>query len=191
MTTAIYLFIFALVLAYLETQIEGKDGWAANLPTWRYNAVVKQAKHLVHASLQHRYRGKHLTGYHLAMFTLVILVLHMPLVYGYPFTFHNYSLLWSIYFLLIVMWDFLWFVINPFYSMGNFNKKKIWWHTLWIGRVPTDYIVGVALSLVVLLPYALIIGDLSIFADWFSYVIIFVSGTSITLALAPEAMHST
>lgn len=31
---------FALVLACLEIEIEGKDGWAKNLPTWRRKAVV-------------------------------------------------------------------------------------------------------------------------------------------------------
>lgn len=34
-TTNLYIFIMATVLAILEIQIEGKHGWAKNLPTWR------------------------------------------------------------------------------------------------------------------------------------------------------------
>lgn len=32
---AVYVFIMALVLAILEVQIEGINGWAKNIPTWR------------------------------------------------------------------------------------------------------------------------------------------------------------
>jgi len=32
---SIYLFVVALVLAFLEVQIEGKHGWASKLPTWK------------------------------------------------------------------------------------------------------------------------------------------------------------
>jgi len=38
-TTNIYIFVMATVLALLEIQIEGANGWARNLPTWRPHAA--------------------------------------------------------------------------------------------------------------------------------------------------------
>ena len=52
---AVFVFLFALVFALIEIEIEGKDGWAANLPTAR-NVVG------------------HLTLYHVYMVALAVLV---------------------------------------------------------------------------------------------------------------------
>lgn len=55
----IYLFITATVLAILEIQIEGKHGWAKNLPAWRpkgRNPAVRFYSRMM--------SGKEMTGYH-------------------------------------------------------------------------------------------------------------------------------
>jgi len=34
LSTSIFVFILSLIFALLEIEIEGKNGWAKNLPTW-------------------------------------------------------------------------------------------------------------------------------------------------------------
>ena len=68
--TNVYLFVLACVLAILEIQIEGKHGWAQNLPTWRpknKNWFIK-----LYAKFM---SDREPTGYHMTMFSFVILVI--------------------------------------------------------------------------------------------------------------------
>ena len=48
-----------------------------------------------------------------------------------------------------MVWDYLWFVLNPAYTVRRFRKGKVWWFEKpWIGRFPIDYYSGSALSIV-------------------------------------------
>jgi len=139
---AAYLFVMATILALLEIQIEGKDGWAKNLPCWRpqkpYNFTVRAYMFLM--------SGRELTGYHIVMFTFVLLILHLPFFAGVKW--NGQRELWtvSIYFLLSVTWDFLWHVWNPHYGVKKFNPKTISHDYNWLGPIPKDYIMGVIVS---------------------------------------------
>ncbi|MBI4036842.1 hypothetical protein HY385_00245, partial [Candidatus Daviesbacteria bacterium] len=73
MLTNIYLFLMATVLAILEIQIEGKHGWAKNLPTWRPKSQSFFVK--LYSKMM---SGKEMTGYHLSMFSFVVLIFHLP-----------------------------------------------------------------------------------------------------------------
>ncbi|MCD4705862.1 hypothetical protein K8R61_02150, partial [bacterium] len=72
-----YIFIMALVLAILEVQIEGKNGWAASLPTWRPSEKERYVKFFKKIM-----GGKEMTGYHLSMFSFVALIFHIPFFFG-------------------------------------------------------------------------------------------------------------
>ena len=51
--------------------------------------------------------------------------------------------------LLAVFWDYLWFVLNPAYTVKRFERGKVWWFEVpWLRRFPRDYYSGVALSIV-------------------------------------------
>jgi len=145
----IYLFVLAVVLAILEIQIEGPHGWAKNLPTWRPNTKNKFIGFYVKLM-----SGREPTGYHMTIFTFVLLILHMPYVFGEVFNIENWLMTISTFFMFIVLWDFLWFVMNPYHPLKNFSKEHIWWHKKWWGRAPSDYYMSVILSLVVVLPIA-------------------------------------
>ena len=190
---AAYIFVFALVVAYLETQIEGKNGWAAKLPTWRYpHANVKAvAQKTVHLVFMHRYRGKQITGYHLAMSTVLAMAFGFPFVYGYPVTWENISLQTSVYVLFVIVWDFLWFVINPYYTLQNFNRDKVWWHTTWIGRVPIIYLAGTALSFLLVLPYTFIYKTTDLTLAWLIYAGTFSIGTIVVMVAANCLIRAT
>lgn len=146
----IYLFLLAVVLAILEIQIEGKHGWAMNLPTWRPRKgswFIKVYSNFIN--------GKEVTGYHLSMFTFVLLILHLPYSFGQELNILNWSMTMSLFFIFIVLWDFLWFVMNPHYPLKKFNKQHISWHKKWWAKAPVDYYVSLLLSFIVLLPVIL------------------------------------
>ena len=53
------------------------------------------------------------------------------------------------FFALAVVWDYLWFVLNPAYTVRRFERGKVWWFEVpWLWRFPLDYYAGLALSLV-------------------------------------------
>jgi hypothetical protein len=130
----IFIFIFSVVLAALESQIEGGEGWAANLPTWK-------------PSLSHWYvrfykkamSGKDMTGYHLFIFSLVLLFFHYPYFSGKDWNLPSELTTLSFFFLVTVFWDFLWFVINPRYDFRHFWAEQVWWHKKWFLHLPVDY----------------------------------------------------
>jgi hypothetical protein len=63
-----FMVFLAFILALWEVQIEGKDGWAARLPTWRLeNAWVLKVT-----------GGRPLTGYHVFMIVFMISMVHLP-----------------------------------------------------------------------------------------------------------------
>ena len=147
--TNVYLFILAVVLAVLEIQIEGQHGWAKDLPTWRpksNNWYIQAYRKIM--------SGREPTGYHMAMFTFVLLILHLPYVFGLTLTLVHWLQTLSFFFIFVVLWDFLWFVLNPHYPIKKFTKEHIIWHKQWWGGLPRDYYVSVLLALLILVPVA-------------------------------------
>lgn len=147
-TTNLYIFLVATVLAILEIQIEGEFGWAKNLPTWR-------PKGTWYTKLYERIMsGREFTGYHLTMFSFVFLIFHLPYVFGLPFNLMDELRTMSFFFIFIVLWDFLWFVLNPYYPLSKFKAEHIWWHKKWALGAPVDYYGGILVSLLIIIPSA-------------------------------------
>jgi hypothetical protein len=132
----LYLFALCLILALLEIQIEGAQGWASGLPTWRIEA----------AWLLRLTSGKALTGYHVWFNALLIFWLHLPFWFV-PWNWASELTVFGTYFLMAVQWDFLWFVLNPNFGLGRFSKSHVRWFRNWYWGVPIDYFVGLFLSL--------------------------------------------
>ncbi len=168
---ATYLFVAALVLAYIEVQIEGKHGWAGQLPTWRggdrwYARLYRKLM-----------GGKELTGYHLGVFGFVLLFLHYPYAGIAPHWWQELRVL-SQFFLFAVFWDYLWIIINPHYGVIRRRPQNdVAWHHHWWGPFPRDYYFGILLSLAVLYP----IWSEETFREWGILAGVFVAGTVITL----------
>ncbi|QQG43071.1 MAG: hypothetical protein HYW45_02575 [Candidatus Daviesbacteria bacterium] len=138
--TNLYLFAMATVLALLEIQIEGAHGWAKNLPTWRPHPGHPLAK--IYAKFM---SGKELTGYHSAMFIFVVLIFHLPYVFGLTFTLEHWLQTLSLFFIFIALWDFLWFVFNPYHPLKNFSKNNPNHKAFFLG-LPLDYYWAIAFS---------------------------------------------
>lgn len=140
---AIYIFILATILAALEVQIEAGNGWAKNIPTWRPNPNKWYAK-----SYKKIMSGKELTGYHLFMFTFVALIFHLPFFFGINWNIAKELDVLCIFLIFVVIWDYLWFIINPHFTIKNFKGDHIFWHSKWFLGLPTDYWGAVLISLV-------------------------------------------
>lgn len=157
--TNIYLFILATVLAILEIQIEGQHGWAKNLPAWRPYSSKWYVR--LYSKIM---TGKEFTGYHLFMFLFVLLIFHLPYVFGLAFAPEHWLKTLSYFFMFSVLWDFLWFVLNPYYPLKQFKKEHILWHNKWFWKAPIDYYNGILASFLIILPLAFF--DLSFFNWW-------------------------
>jgi hypothetical protein len=137
------LWFWALGLAGIEIEIEGGYGWAERLPTW-YRKRARPYR-VFGAFMGHR----PLTGYHVFAFTIPLLLLHLPFVAGVDWTLEDELIAIATYFVLAVVWDYLWFVLNPAYTIHRFGRGRVWWFEVpWIWRFPLDYYTGIGLSLV-------------------------------------------
>jgi hypothetical protein len=137
------LWFWALSLGGIEIEIEGGHGWAERLPTWYYKRGP--FGRVFGWVMGHR----PLTGYHTFAFTIPLLLLHLPFVSGVDWTLEGELLVVGTYFALAVFWDYLWFVLNPAYTVRRFRRGNVWWFEVpWIWRFPLDYYTGVGLSFV-------------------------------------------
>ena len=124
----VFMLLMAFILAEWEIQIEGKDGWAAKSPGWR---VEK-------GWLMKLSGGRPVTGYHFYMTIFLIALVHLPLFF-LAWTWRLECLLLGFYVGMVLLEDFLWFVLNPYYGIKKFRKGQIWWHKSWWGPVPALY----------------------------------------------------
>ncbi len=120
-----------------ETQIEGKDGWARKLPTFRLNIFI--TKLLI---------GKPITGYHIFMLAMFITIFHGVYIF-IPWSPFVEAQVWGWLFIYFILEDFLWFVFNKHYGIKKFKEGKIPWHKRWLWKLPISYwtfgIAGVGL----------------------------------------------
>ena len=125
------LFISATLFALVEIQVEGPNGWAASLPTWR---VENRWTRLF-------YSAKPLTGYHLYTQLFTLAIIHLPFGLGMvPLTWRMEARVLSFFILFWVLEDFLWFLLNPAFGLKRFRPENIWWHApKWWWIMPRDY----------------------------------------------------
>ena len=131
----IFMIFMSVILALWEIQIEGKDGWAGNLPCWRIeNGWILKLTN-----------GRPLTGYHVFMTLFLIAIVHLPLFFV-TWSWRLECLLMGFYVGMVFLEDFFWFVLNPHYGIKNFRKGKIWWHKRWWGPVPDLYWILIVIT---------------------------------------------
>lgn len=174
--TNIYLFIMAILLAILEIQIEGKHGWAGKLPTWRPKKTPWFL--LVYKKV---IGNREVTGYHLSLFTYVLFIFHLPFFLGTALTWENWLKVFSLFLIYIVVWDFLWFVMNPHYPLNKFRQEHVLWHKKWWLFAPADYFACLILSLLVLIPYDYLHPQLGLLNWWLAHVLLFTAETILVI----------
>lgn len=129
------LFALCWLLAKVEIEIEGDQGWAASLPTWRW-----EPEWFLNLS-----NGKAVTGYHLWLSLFLVGMFHLPLVYA-GFTRELWAKCLSSYLLTTAVWDLQWFAWNPAWGLAKFRSTPVPWFRRKLLGFPVDYYVAVALS---------------------------------------------
>ncbi|HEY4362789.1 MAG TPA: hypothetical protein VGN17_17605 [Bryobacteraceae bacterium] len=120
----------AVAFALAEVQIEGRNGWAAALPTWRIDN--RWTRILM--------GGRPLTGYHLYVHLFLLILLHVP--FALEMSEPTLPREMRIFAFLILFWvaeDFLYFVFNPAFGLRRFSKQHIPWHPHWWWILPREY----------------------------------------------------
>ncbi len=174
------LFAWSFGLAAIEIEIEGGIGWAERLPTWYLKrGRLGRVYGLVMAN-------RPLTGYHVYAFTIPLVVLHLPFTMGVEWSLAAELRTIATYFLIAVIWDYLWFVLNPAYTVHRFRRGNVWWFPKpWIWRFPIDYYLSIGLSIVLAALAALVEGE----GSWLGGHLWNLAGllvlVAITVALAP------
>ena len=135
---SIFLFVIAVILAYYEVQIEGPNGWASSLPTWKSTDP----------KITWIFGGRPVTGYHVSLNLILLLFFHWPII------FRKWSIIFEAktmasYALLSTIWDFLWFVINPYFGLSKYSSENIWWFSNWFLGIPVDYYFGFFITLLI------------------------------------------
>jgi hypothetical protein len=176
---AVYLFFMALTLAIIEVQIEGRHGWASKLSTWRPKIGSRLDK-----MFQKIMSGKLATGYHLAVFIFVLLIMHYPFFGGAHWSWTSELQTLSLFLLFSAVWDFLWIVVNPYFGIKKMSVRHIWWHSKRWWGIPRDYYLAILGSLLLYIP--LIPRNVSYFYDWLTTIVIFAILTFIVVILTPE-----
>lgn len=121
----------SLVAALLEVEIEGGEGWAANLPTWRLENAWTRAL----------LGNRAITGYHVYIHLFVLALLHLPFVLDIaPLTVRSELRILAFLVLFWIFEDFLWFMVNPAYGLRGFRKRNARWHARsWWWIMPREY----------------------------------------------------
>ena len=123
--------VASVLFALLEVQIEGRSGWAAALPTWRFRN--DWTRRLLGA--------REITGYHVYFQLFVAVMAHLPYLLGAVRP--GWAIELRILSFLVFFWvveDFLWFVLNPAYGLRRFRREGVWWHAeTWWWFMPRDY----------------------------------------------------
>jgi len=123
--------VTATLFALVEVQIDGADGWASRLPTWR---IHNRWTRLIMS-------GKPLTGYHLYLLIFIAAILHSPYGIGLcAWSARAEARTLSFMCFFWVAEDFLWFVLNPHFGLRGFRRDRVWWHApAWWWIMPRDY----------------------------------------------------
>jgi hypothetical protein len=157
----IFVFLLATILAILEIQVEGKQRVGEN---------------------------KKPAPYQTTMFILVFLMFSLPYFFGKTLTLVNYTETVSLFFIFIVLWDFLWFVLNPAYPLKNFKQEHVWWHKTWLFGLPVSYFWSLSISLVLLFPVMVFTHNADLFHFWLTNMILFIMETCLMILFTLDVM---
>ena len=135
----IFTIFLAIITSLWEIQVEGKEGWAKQLPTFRINVFFRKLL-----------GGKPLTGYHIFLLLLFLLVFH-GLFINELGTWKVESNIFGLLCWFFVIEDVMWFIFNPHYTLKRFKSKHIEWHCRWFMGLPYSYWWGMIAGTILLL----------------------------------------
>lgn len=142
--SSIYWFLVALSIALFEIELEGKYGWAEKSATWSKRPNFPKLLRLFSGA-------RVLTGYHVFLNIFLFLFMHATFFLAGSFSIAAEMNLLAIYLTWTLFWDFLWFIMNPYYGWKVFSPKTVWWfgEEPWLfNKLPVKYFVQIGIAFV-------------------------------------------
>jgi hypothetical protein len=169
-TISLFWFLVAMSIAIFEIELEGKYGWAEKSATWSRKFMPPKAFRLFSGA-------RVLTGYHLFLNIFLLLFMHSPFFFGLEFTVIAELNLLATYLVWTIFWDFLWFILNPYYGWKRFTPKAVWWfgEEPWLmNKLPVKYFIqiGISLSLIIISIY--LGADTNLLKNHFVLILLFI-----------------
>jgi len=170
------LFILAFIFAAAEIEEEGPKAWAQGFPTWRRTKkdkgwLGKFSKHL----------KRPITGYHFFFFMIPFFLFHIQFIFAAvwnideAWTWDKELYVLSIYCSWCIIWDFLWFILNPHFTLKKFKKEFLFWYEgKWIWRISIDYLGGFFLSIIFVSLRALLDWDIRPCAEYAEIILVWI-----------------
>ena len=122
-----------ICMAFWEAYIEGRNPWAKASAGWRLTF----------------HKNRLITAYHFWLWIFIFSLFSLPLIIS-GWDLKLFGVLFSAMSLGLVVEDFMWYVINPFYTIRkHWNPESAYWYPwLKIGKfaVPWSNILGIALA---------------------------------------------
>ena len=112
--------VLGTIWAALEVQVEGKCGWATELPTKPFF-------------------GTKFTWYHALMNSMVFMIVFMSVKWSWRVPYWISG--------LFLIEDFMWFIINPYFGMKNYNSENVWWHSWWYGQPSGNWLSAIIMTI--------------------------------------------
>ena len=185
LTFSFFWFLVAISIAIFEIELEGKYGWAEKSATWSRKFMPPKAFRLFAGA-------RVLTGYHIFLNIFLFLFMHSPFFFGMEFTIIAELKLLAIYLVWTMFWDFLWFILNPYYGWSKFAPKAVWWfgEEPWImNKLPVKYFVQIGVSLSLILLAVFLGAENRIIVDHFIMIFLFILFTALTHFLIRPSFH--
>jgi len=131
--------LIAVIMALFEIQVEGTNGWAAQLPTWRIDI------HFPILGMWWKSNEKPLTGYHLYLWLFSFILPHISFLYV-KWNWKRELHIISFYIFFSTFEGLLWFLLNPAWGWKKFRYGIPWYKEQWILGLPGEYWLRFALG---------------------------------------------
>lgn len=115
-----FFLLLGTLWAALEVQIEGKNGWAAKIPTTSFF-------------------GSHFTWYHVIMNLMIFVLVFQVISFSWALPFWLAS--------LFFIEDYMWFMINPEYGVSKYSAENIPWHP-WVLYMPIGNWISIMIMVI-------------------------------------------
>ena len=129
----IWVILTFIIMAFLEKTIEGPNAWAKKSYGWKYKFT----------------RRISLTEYHLTLNIFILMMGLLPLII-YGFNLKIFGVLLSAFMVGMVVEDFSYFIVNPYFGLRKFNAKDARWYP-WLKfgefEIPAGYIINVVIAI--------------------------------------------
>ena len=129
----VWIILGFISMSFWEAYMEWKPPWAGNQVGWE-KRITKNFS---------------LTAYHFWIYIMFIFFLTLPFIIN-GWDLELLGIIISATAIGLIIEDFFWFIINPYYSLKKFNSKDVYWYP-WIklGRfeMPKSYLWGIIIAL--------------------------------------------